>query len=55
MRRPLVLLTLAVGLGLLGAVVACGGGDKPPLTPDTVEPPPDEAGAPVTTPAPAAK
>ena len=51
MRRLVVLLTLAVGLGVIG-VVACGGNDKPPLTPDTVEPPPDgvEAGAPTTPP-----
>lgn len=56
MRRLLVLLTLAVGLGALGVgLVACGGNDKPPLTPDTVEPLPDgtEAGAPTTTPPPA--
>ncbi len=55
MRRLLVLLTLAVGLGAIG-LVACGGDDKPPLTPDmVVEPPPDgmEAGAPTTTPLPA--
>lgn len=52
MRRLLVLLTLAGGLGALFGVVACGGNDKPPLTPDLVEPPPDlEAGAPPTPPA----
>jgi hypothetical protein len=43
MRRPLVLFTLAAGLvsftALAGlGVVACGGNDKPPLTPDTQEP-----------------
>jgi hypothetical protein len=56
MRRLLVLLTLAVGLGLIAplALSACGGNDKPPLTPDLIEPTPDqlEAGAPST---PAAK
>jgi hypothetical protein len=56
MRRILVLLTLAVGLGAIG-LVACGGNDKPPLTPDTVEPPPDgqlDAAAPGTPTAPTA-
>lgn len=58
MKRLVVLLALSAGLGALGAV-ACGGSDKPPLTPDLVEPPtPDapEAGAPAAptaTPAPA--
>jgi len=53
MRRLLVLLMLTVAASTLG-VLACGGNDKPPLTPDLVEPPPDqaEAGAP-TPPAPA--
>ena len=55
MRRLLVRLTLAVGLGGLGAagIVACGN-DKPPLTPDLVEPPADalEAGAPAALSAP---
>ena len=50
MRRLLVLLTIAVGLGLIAplALSACGGNDKPPLTPDLIEPPPGEveAGAP---------
>ena len=54
MRRLFVLLTLAAGLGLVAplGLVACGGNDKPPLTPDLVEPPSDalEAGAPVTPP-----
>ena len=53
MRRLLVLLTLAVGLGAAGVVlVACGGNDKPPLTPDTAEPPADlqDAAAPPTAP-----
>jgi len=53
MRRLVVLLSFVTGLGALG-LLACGGGnDKPPLTPDTVEPPhPDaaEAGAPPATP-----
>lgn len=53
MRRLVVLLSLVAGLGALG-LLACGGGnDKPPLTPDTVEPThPDaaEAGAPPATP-----
>lgn len=56
MRRLLALLTLAVALGAAGlGVVACGGNDKPPLTPDLVEPPTDpvEAGAPPSTPPPA--
>ncbi|CAN5842146.1 hypothetical protein BH11MYX4_BH11MYX4_04930 [soil metagenome] len=54
MRRLLVLLTLTVAASALG-VVACGGNDKPPLTPDLVEPPADqlEAGAPTAPPAPA--
>lgn len=38
MRRLLVLFTLAAGMGAV-ALVACGGNDKPPLTPDTLEPP----------------
>ena len=48
------MLTLAVGLGAIG-LAACGGNDKPPLTPDTVEPPTDlqDAAAPPTAPAPA--
>jgi hypothetical protein len=43
MRRLLVLLSLlslsalVAGVGGLG-ITACGGNDKPPLTPDTVEP-----------------
>ena len=53
MRRLVVLLSFAAGLGALG-LLACGGGnDKPPLTPDTVEPAnPEaaEAGAPPATP-----
>jgi hypothetical protein len=60
MRRPLALLSLAclslasLGLGSLG-VVACGGADKPPLTPDSVDVPTDgpEAGAPSAPVAPA--
>jgi hypothetical protein len=48
MRRLLVLFTLAAGVAAFG-VVACGGDDKPPLTPDGIEPTleaPAEAGAP---------
>ena len=55
MRRLLVLLSLCAGLGALGALaLACGGNDKPPLTPDSLEPTidPPEAGAPVATPPP---
>jgi hypothetical protein len=60
MRRLLSPVTLAVavaGAGLVGALAlgACGGGnDKPPLTPDTIEPPTDlqDAAAPPTAPAP---
>jgi len=37
MRRLVVLLSLCAAVGALG-VVACGGNDKPPLTPDTVDP-----------------
>ncbi len=54
MRRILVLLTLATLGGALGSfsllgLAACGGNDKPPLTPDMIEG--EEAG----TPAPPAK
>jgi hypothetical protein len=54
MRRLLVLFTLAAGLAAFG-VVACGGNDKPPLTPDGIEPTLEasEAGAPATPPPPA--
>ena len=49
MRRILVLLTLvtlAGGLASFGTLglAACGGNDKPPLTPDQIEG--EEAGAP---------
>lgn len=37
MRRPHALLALSA-LFALAAVVACGGNDKPPLTPDNLEP-----------------
>lgn len=55
MRRLLVLLSLAAAslaaatVGPL-ALVACGGNDKPPLTPDSLEPSAEsaEAGAPST-------
>jgi hypothetical protein len=53
MRRLLVLLSLAslaVGFGSVGlGVVACGGAEKPPLTPDSVDMPTEnvvEAGPP---------
>lgn len=36
MRRLVVLLALCAGSGAL-ALVACGGEDKPPLTPDSVD------------------
>ena len=49
MRRILVLLTLVTLAGGLGSFAvlglgACGGNDKPPLTPDQIEG--EEAGAP---------
>jgi hypothetical protein len=59
MKRLVVLLAIsAAALGALG--VACGGPDKPPLTPDDGNPlPPDttaaDAGATPATPAPPAK
>lgn len=34
MRRLVVLLTISAAFGALGAV-ACGGSEKPPLTPDS--------------------
>jgi len=51
MRRPHALLALSVAFVVAFVVVACGGNDKPPLTPDNLEPTTDnpEAGA---TPAP---
>ncbi len=54
MRRLLVVLAISAGLGALGAM-ACGGPDKPPLTPDTETPNPDalEAGPAPTSSAPA--
>lgn len=48
MQRLVVLLALCAGLGAI-SVIACGGNDKPPLTPDTVDtavPGEGEAGAP---------
>jgi hypothetical protein len=47
MRRLVVLLSLCAGLGALaGVAVACGGNDKPPLTPDSVDTPSALDGAP---------
>jgi len=58
MRTLVAQLTLAAVVVALGsaAVVACGGNDKPPLTPDLVEPvnPPDAPDA-APPPPPAAK
>ena len=52
MRRPHALLATSVAFVVLAAslgVVACGGNDKPPLTPDNLEPADNaEAGAPTT-------
>jgi hypothetical protein len=51
MRRLLVLLALSACAGLVGVLVlpACGGNDKPPLTPDNLEgTETPEAGAPAT-------
>jgi hypothetical protein len=55
MRRLLVVLSLAsasLAAAIVGplALVACGGNDKPPLTPDSLEPSAEhaEAGAPST-------
>jgi hypothetical protein len=53
MRRLVVLLGLCAGLGAL-ALVACGGNDKPPLMPDSVDTSipgdsPDAAPPPATT------
>ena len=51
MRRLLVLLALSACAGLVGVLVlpACGGNDKPPLTPDNLEgTEAPEAGAPAT-------
>lgn len=48
MKRLFVLLAICVGLGAAFAV-ACGGNDKPPLTPDgenQLPPEANEAGAP---------
>ena len=47
MTRLVVWFALGVGLAAIGAA-ACGGNDKPPLTPDLVEPPTDDAGPPST-------
>jgi len=55
MTRLIVVLAIGAAVGALGAT-ACGGGDKPPLTPDGAEQlPPEaapEAGAPSTPSAP---
>ncbi|MDB4937126.1 MAG: hypothetical protein JWP87_4098 [Labilithrix sp.] len=58
MRRLLVLLSFVggvAGVGTLG-ITACGGNDKPPLTPDSLEPSGEnaEAGAPAPSGAPVA-
>jgi hypothetical protein len=42
MRRIVVLVSICAGLAALAAI-ACGGPDKPPLTPDSLEAPPAEA------------
>lgn len=54
MRRLVVVLALCAGSGAL-ALVACGGSDKPPLTPDSVDTsiPTDPADAGPSTPPPA--
>jgi len=54
MQRLVVLLAVCAASGAL-ALVACGGGDKPPLTPDTVDTsvPTDSADAGPATPPPA--
>ena len=55
MRRLLVLLALSACAGSAGVVVlsACGGNDKPPLTPDNLETTENpEAGAAPAAPAP---
>ena len=48
MRRLLVLLALSACAGFVGVLVlpACGGNDKPPLTPDSLEGDTPEAGTP---------
>ena len=47
MRKVLVVLAISAAFGLLTALgaVACGGPDKPPLTPDTDTPTPDGSDA----------
>jgi hypothetical protein len=53
MTRFVVLLAIGVGAVALGTL-ACGGNDKPPLTPDSTDTPSldaTEAGAPTTPPA----
>lgn len=53
MRRLVVLLALCAASGAL-ALVACGGNDKPPLTPDSVDtsiPAENTEAGPPTTPA----
>jgi hypothetical protein len=61
MRRPHALLALSVAfvvpLALAASlgVVACGGNDKPPLTPDNLEPATDSPEAGATPAAPPAK
>ena len=50
MRRLLVLLALSACAGFVGVLIlpACGGNDKPPLTPDSLEGDTPEGGAPST-------
>ena len=54
MRRIVILVTFGAALAALGAM-ACGGNDKPPLTPDpehtTAEPSSDASAPPSTPPA----
>jgi hypothetical protein len=57
MRRPHALLALFGVVAFVASlgVVACGGNDKPPLTPDNLEPTTDNPEAGATTTAPPSK